>query len=278
LLRRVALGVLGSVAFILLDRSTVFLQMWPDISAWYPPVAFALAILIAFGPLALPTVLAGAYLSSLLNYAQKLDSIGFLLLNPVVVTIYFLAALVTRRWIAADRRLHTMNDIVRFLGTCLVASFSGAFLGTGLLALQGGVKWVDYGIAAFNWWVGDAVALSSVTPFLLELVLPPVRRFLGAKHAIVAPESGAHASDFGYADSACGKQRGKSAVNSTHAGEDGSRGDHRDARCAGSGTFGAERVRSGLDGYAHAGDGRARCHEEFERAKRPESDTLRLWR
>jgi integral membrane sensor domain MASE1 len=69
-----------------------------------------------------------------------------------MVTIYFLAALVTRRWIAADRRLHTMNDIVRFLETCRMASFSGAFLGTRLLALQGGVKWADYGKASFNWW------------------------------------------------------------------------------------------------------------------------------
>jgi integral membrane sensor domain MASE1 len=77
-----------------------------------------------------------------------------------------------------------MNDILRFLGTCLVASFSGAFLGTAILAVQGGVKWADYGQAAFNWWVGDAVALWSVTPFLMESVLPPVRRFLGAKHAI----------------------------------------------------------------------------------------------
>jgi hypothetical protein len=38
-------------------------------------VAIALALLIAFGP-PLPTVLAGAYLSSFLNYGQKLDSIS----------------------------------------------------------------------------------------------------------------------------------------------------------------------------------------------------------
>jgi len=52
--------------------------------------------------------------------------------------------------------------------------------------------------------VGDAVALSSVTPFLLEFVLPPVRRFLGAKHAIAAARddralcSGKAAQEFGF--------------------------------------------------------------------------------
>jgi hypothetical protein len=58
-LRRVLFGVLGTVTFILLDRSTVFLQMWPNISAWYPPVAFALAMLIGLGPKAIPMVIAG---------------------------------------------------------------------------------------------------------------------------------------------------------------------------------------------------------------------------
>jgi two-component system, LuxR family, sensor kinase FixL len=132
--------------------------------------------------------MAGGYLSGFLNYGQKVDSIGFLFLNPVVMGIYFLAALATRRWIATDRRLHTMKDILRFLGTCLVASFSAAFLGTGLLAFQRGVKWHDLPPEAFNWWVGDAVALSSLAPFLMEFVLPSVGRFLGMESARVEPE------------------------------------------------------------------------------------------
>jgi PAS domain S-box-containing protein len=188
LLRRVLFGVLVTVVYVLLDRSTVFLQMWPNISAWYPPVALALALFIAFGPQAIPFVMAGGYLSGFLNYGQKVDSIGFLFLNPLVMGMYFLAAVVTRRWIATDRRLHTMKDILRFLGTCLVASFGAAFFGTGLLAFQGGVKWHDLPPEAFNWWVGDAVALSSLAPFLMEFVLPRVKRFLGMESARADPE------------------------------------------------------------------------------------------
>jgi PAS domain S-box-containing protein len=180
-LRRILFGVAGTVTYILLDRSTVFLQMWPNISAWYPPVAFSLAMLIGLGPKAIPMVVAGAYLSGVLNYGQKVESVGFLFLNPLIVTIYVLAALATRRWISADRKLHTMGDVLRFLGTCLVASFSAAFLGTGVLVFAGSVKWGDYKLAAFSWWVGDVVALSSVAPFLLEFVLPALKRFLRAK-------------------------------------------------------------------------------------------------
>lgn len=32
--------------YVLLDRTTVYLQIWPSISAWYPPVGFALAVMI----------------------------------------------------------------------------------------------------------------------------------------------------------------------------------------------------------------------------------------
>jgi len=155
--------------------------MWPNISAWYPPVKFALAMLVGLGPKAIPMVVAGAYLSGVLNYGQKIDSVGFLFLNPLILMIYILTALATRRWISADRKLHTMKDVLRFLGTCLVASFSAAFIGTGLFAWVGNVDWHDYKAAAFSWWVGDAVALSSVTPFLLEFALPPLKRFLRAR-------------------------------------------------------------------------------------------------
>jgi PAS domain S-box-containing protein len=43
--------------------------------------------------------------------------------------------------------------------------------------------------AAFNWWIGDAVALSSVTLFCLEYVLPSCRRFLGVKSNDAVPEA-----------------------------------------------------------------------------------------
>lgn len=39
--RRGLVYALCLVVYILLDRSAMFLQMWPNISAWYPPVGFA---------------------------------------------------------------------------------------------------------------------------------------------------------------------------------------------------------------------------------------------
>jgi len=49
-LRRYLIGFLFLLIFVLLDRTTVYLQVLPGISAWYPPVGIALALLIGMGP------------------------------------------------------------------------------------------------------------------------------------------------------------------------------------------------------------------------------------
>lgn len=54
ILRRALVYLVCLVVYILLDRSAVFLQIWPNISAWYPPVGLALALLIGLGPEILP--------------------------------------------------------------------------------------------------------------------------------------------------------------------------------------------------------------------------------
>jgi integral membrane sensor domain MASE1 len=50
----------------------------------------------------------------------------------------------------------------------------------------------NYLQTAFNWWIGDAVALSSLTPFLLEFFIPWCRRhlgFAGAKESSLAAKN-----------------------------------------------------------------------------------------
>jgi hypothetical protein len=48
-LRRYLIGFLFVVIFVLLDRKTVYLQILPGISAWYPPAGIALTLLIGMG-------------------------------------------------------------------------------------------------------------------------------------------------------------------------------------------------------------------------------------
>lgn len=65
-------------------------------------------------------------------------------------TVYAATGLALRKQLAPDYRLHSIHQVFRLLGISL----------------------------AFTWWIADVVALFSVTPFLLEFVLPAVRKFL----------------------------------------------------------------------------------------------------
>jgi integral membrane sensor domain MASE1 len=58
----------------------------------------------------------------------------------------------------------------------LTASFCVAATGTAAFIWAGTLRWADYPKAVLNWWVGDAVALICLTPFLLIHFTPWLRR------------------------------------------------------------------------------------------------------
>jgi len=80
-----------------LDRTTVYLQIWPSISAWYPPVGLSVALFVGLGPSILPVIVVAGYLAGYLNYHQNVSSLPFLLTNPLLPVIYGTASLYLRR-------------------------------------------------------------------------------------------------------------------------------------------------------------------------------------
>jgi len=182
-LRRLAFGIVFILIYGLLDRTTVYLQIWPSISAWYPPVGLSVALVIGLGPAVIPVIIAASYLAGYINYHQSVTGLPFLLINPLVPLIYAAAGLYLRRKLTGKYRIRSTSDVNALLGVTLLASLAAAAGGTAILVWSGEISAVNYAQAAFNWWIGDAVALSSLTPFLLEFVIPWCRRYLGYKGA-----------------------------------------------------------------------------------------------
>ena len=178
-LRRFLFSLLCVLGYILLDRTTVFLQIWPSISAWYPPVGLSVALMVGLGLRIFPVLLVAGYLAGFLNYHQNVTGLPFLLINPLIPLIYGIASLYLRRKLSAGFRIRSIRDVTNILGVTLLASLAAAASGTAILVWSGEIALADYAQAAFNWWIGDAVALSSLTPFLLEFFLPWCRRYLG---------------------------------------------------------------------------------------------------
>ncbi len=189
LLRWTVLSVAAFLAYVLLDRSTVYLQIWHGISAWYPPIGLEFALYLGLGEAIFPALFFAGFAAGYLNYHQSPTGIEFLLINPLIPILYLLASRFARKGLRRDLRLHSMSDVLTLLRFSLAASCVAAVSGAAVLALSGGLGSQDYMNAAFAWWIGDAVALTSVATFLLEFLLPRLRRYMGIDVAPAVPRA-----------------------------------------------------------------------------------------
>jgi PAS domain S-box-containing protein len=164
---------------VLLDRSTMFFQIWSEISAWYPPTGLAFAVLIGFGPRYVLPILIAEDISSIMNYHQPVYSFSFLVGNIEFVAVFAAAARLLRSIIKIDLRLRSLRDMMWLLLLAVLSGCEVAFVGTGFLSIDHLIPSGEYLRATLNWWVGDAVAIASITPFCLIHVLPALRRFTG---------------------------------------------------------------------------------------------------
>jgi PAS domain S-box-containing protein len=179
LFRRGAAALLFIVLYVLLDRSTVYFQIWAGISAWYPPTGLAVAALVEFGPNCALLILVAASIASSVNYQVPIYSYSFLLGGLEYTLVYLAAAVIVRRVVKINSRLLSIRDVTWLL---LVATFAAgvvAFLGTRLAIADHMVPAAEYFRASLSWSVGDAVAVGCITPFCLIFILPWLRRFLG---------------------------------------------------------------------------------------------------
>jgi len=135
-LRRYLIAFLFLVIFVLLDGTTVYLQILPGISAWYPPVGIALALLIGMGPRYAPLNWLAGFISAKVNYHQPFLSYIFLPGNSLDFGTYTIVAIVLRRAFKMDWRLTSIRDVMVLLFVALPLSGVAAFLATLTLILD----------------------------------------------------------------------------------------------------------------------------------------------
>ncbi len=177
--RRILAAACLIAVYVLLDRTTVSLQMWTGISAWYPPTGLALAAMIGIGTECAPVILIAEIIASIVNYHLPLGSLMFTAGNVEFIFFYASAAAILRRVLKIDWRLQSMRDVTWLLLVGVSAACVVAFVGAGLLVAEHQVARKEWVLASLNWWVGDAVAIGSLAPFCLIYVMPGLRRFLG---------------------------------------------------------------------------------------------------
>jgi PAS domain S-box-containing protein len=177
--RKALLVLLYGAVYIALDRSSVFAQMWPGISAWYLPAGLSAALFLSIGFRMAPVAAVIALGAAALDYHTPVLGWSFLPQSLVIVLGYAAAAAVLRRIWPIDLGLRTLRDATRFVLVMLAASGAVASLGALTSVADGLVPRSQYAKAVFNWWVGDSIAIVSLTPLLLVYVAPWIRSWVG---------------------------------------------------------------------------------------------------
>ena len=172
---RIGAGIVFVVAYVLLDRMTVFFQMWSGISAWYPPVGLGLGMLVGMGLAFAPLMLFAGIIAGILNYHQSPYSGSFWIINFVVVGSYSGAAYMLRRVLRTESPFQRLGDVFRYVAIALGVAIWVAPLGALSLLWAHLIQRGDYIKASLNWFIGDSVALLCVAPFLLIHVMPWLR-------------------------------------------------------------------------------------------------------
>ncbi|HLY59380.1 MAG TPA: PAS domain S-box protein [Terriglobia bacterium] len=170
------MAVLYILIYVGLDRITTFSQTWPSLSAWYMPAGLTMALLLGLGLEYAPAAFIASLGTAALNYHLAIfSSWSAIPLSLGFALGYTCTAAFISKVLHFDVSFKRLQDVVRFVPATLAGSLMVASLGVSFNLLDRSVKSSEYFTATANWWLGDAVALNSLTPFLLLFFVPRIR-------------------------------------------------------------------------------------------------------
>ena len=137
----------------------------PNVTSVWPPTGIAVAAVVLFGYRVWPGIAAGALLSNLINGAPSETALAISVGN----TLAPLVAGVLLRYLGFRPTLSRLKDVamLMFVGGA-GAMLLSATLGTVSLSMTGQIEPGHHLFSAWlTWWVGDALGVMILAPFLL---------------------------------------------------------------------------------------------------------------
>ncbi|MGH9012258.1 MAG: MASE1 domain-containing protein [Acidimicrobiia bacterium] len=164
-----AAGALGSLvvfglAYAGAARAGAELAAVSGVSAVWPAAGVAVAGLLILGTWAWPAVMVASYLETITHAISAPVAFG----AATGQTLAALVAVALLRQARFDRALSRLDDVLAlvFLGA-FASSLVAAAIGPTAFAAGGHFSRDDFPFAWFDWWIGDAVGVLTVTPLLL---------------------------------------------------------------------------------------------------------------
>ena len=155
------------VGWIVLSRSRTAFELWPGISAWYPPAALLAAACILWGGRALLPIIAAALTVGIVFTGPGGGGWWrFAILSATLKVIYWVGSRVLQR-LSFDSCFPHPIDVARFTGVMAVAALASAIVGSSEAAATGALPLGELPGAIPLYWAGDLVAVLALTPALL---------------------------------------------------------------------------------------------------------------
>ena len=199
-LRHAFLSFLFLVSYLLLARPEVVVISRLGYVAWYPAVGLAMAMLLGVSPWYAFLFAFTDALTGFVNYSQPIKSYSETAGALGVGLCYGLAAYVLRGPLKIDPGLRRRSDVVRYVFISLSGAAGATIIGTLCLVGDRSISWNEFYGSGVQWFLGDAIAVLGIAPFLLIHVFPWIRKRLSSQSAKLYAENeelGSARTEFG---------------------------------------------------------------------------------
>ena len=180
--RQIFRHALVSISFVLLylllNRPEVIFISRIGFVAWFPATGLVMALLLGVSPWYALLVYFADTLAGRVIYAQPVISFSGMVGSAGSALCYAGAAYVLRGSLRIDLGLRHRWDVVRYVFLSTTAAAGAAIIGVACLIVDHSIAWGDYKSSGLGWFLGDAIGLVGVAPFLLVHVFPHVRNWL----------------------------------------------------------------------------------------------------
>ena len=197
IIRHALVSVAFVLLYLLLNQPAVIFFSRIGFVAWYPAIGLVMALLLGISPWYAILVCFSVALAGRAIYAQPLMSLSNTVDAAGIAVCYGAAATVLRGPLHADLQLRRRRDVVCYVLVTATAATGATIVGVACLIADHGITWSEYRSSAVGWFLGDAIGLVGIAPFLLVHVFPHVRKWLSPNPSQVRPtESGSAGTVF----------------------------------------------------------------------------------
>ncbi len=164
--------------YLLLNRPEVIFLSRIGFVAWYPAIGLVMALLLGVSPWYALLACFSDALAGRVIYSQPATSFSNTVAAVGIAVCYGAAAYVLRGTLQIDLGLRRRRDVVRYVLVSATAAAGATIVGVACLVADRSITWGEYKSSALGWFLGDAIGLVGIAPFLLVHVFPHVRNWL----------------------------------------------------------------------------------------------------